>query len=86
MKIFDFMKNVKLSYRLAALSLGVGVATTVAVGVLSISQAGSALLNNEEVNLNGQVQARKAAVERYFDIINQQIINFATNRMIGEAT
>jgi signal transduction histidine kinase/DNA-binding response OmpR family regulator len=75
-----------ISAKLVALTLAGVLGSIVLLGWLAVSQGTRALLDQQRSALEAVRSSRQGYVESYFDIIREQIFNFAQDEMIVEAT
>ncbi|MEE8313587.1 MAG: response regulator [Myxococcota bacterium] len=80
------MKNRKISTKLIALVLAGVVGSIALVGWISATWGTSALLTQQANSLEAVRTSRQHYIENYFNIIREQIFNFAQDEMIIEAT
>ncbi len=75
-----------MATKLIALSLFIGLGTLAIIGSLSLNRSSSALLSQQSRSLDALRTSRQKHIEQYFEIIREQIYNFAQNRMVTQAT
>ena len=80
------MKNWSVSTKLITITFIGGVGSVVLVAWLSVSHGTSALLEQQTNALEAVRRSRQAYIENYFDIIHEQVRNFARDEMIANAT
>ncbi len=80
------MKNWKLSNKLIGLVLAGVVGSIALVGWISATWGTSALLTQQANSLEAVRRSRQHYIENYFQIIREQVFNFAQDEMIIEAT
>ncbi|MEM8739593.1 MAG: methyl-accepting chemotaxis protein [Planctomycetota bacterium] len=79
-------QRLTIKLKLIVLSMSIGLASIYVIGAVATQQASSALLAERSHGLEAIVAARKAQVEDYFNFVQEQLVNFAGNRSIAEAT
>jgi methyl-accepting chemotaxis protein len=78
-------KDLRLKPKLVSLFLLIGLVPLAFVGWWATSNATDSLMDKSYAQLESVRQIKKAAVERYFQTIRDQIMTFSENRMIVEA-
>ncbi len=93
MKLFN---DASLKTKLLSLFLVLGVAPLAAASMISYYRAGAAMTKAQSVSdqalrnemllrLEGQRDAKKGAIENYFQMIHDQVVTFSEDRMVVEA-
>ncbi len=83
---YRYADRLTIKSKLVGLTVASGVGAVVVVGLLSLSQAESALRTQESAKLEAIAANRKDQVESYFRFIHEQMRNFAQNAMTIDAT
>ena len=84
--VWFFRNKMTIKLKIAALAMFLGLGAITVVGLLSISKSREALLAEQKNALSALVAARKHHIESYFQTIRGQMLNFAQNDMIEQAT
>ena len=80
------MKNWKVANKLIGLVLASVVGSIALIGWISATRGTSALLEQQANSLEAVRTSRQHYIENYFNIIHEQIFNFAQDEMIVEVT
>ena len=78
------IRNIRLKPKLTILFILAGVVPLVAVGWWSSNTAMDALMEKSYAQLESIREVKKSAVERYFEVINHQILTFSEKFLFAQ--
>ncbi len=79
-------RSMTIKLKITALGLFLGLGAITVVGLVSISRSRDALLQEQQKSLIAIATGRKHHIEKYFQTIRGQMLNFANSDMIAQAT
>jgi signal transduction histidine kinase/CheY-like chemotaxis protein len=80
------MTNTRISTKLISIAFVGGVGSIALLAWLSVAHGTSALLEQKTNALEAVRRGRQGYIENYFNIIREQVLNFARDEMIVDAT
>jgi methyl-accepting chemotaxis protein len=83
---FLFRNRLSLRNKIIVFGLMIGLGSMLAVGMIASSHSSKALHAYESTTLAAIRDGRKAQIQDYFVSIHEQMVNFAQNEMVVEAT
>ena len=78
-------KQLAIKWKLVALSVTIVLASLAASGWLSISRSRAVVIHQQDLTLQAVCAARKGQIESYFQLLRNQMLTFAGDRMVGDA-
>ena len=84
--VWFYRKKLTIRSKLMLLCVGIGGGSIAVVSWVSLSNSQAALENQQRESLVAIRSARQEQIQDYFAFIHEQMVNFAQNRMVTEAT